>query len=207
MTYMLIAITAVISIICFNKREIFSKLQFNAYQIFHKKQYYRMLSHGFVHANWGHLFVNMLVLFFFGSSAEKILQELALAELLKYPTLTYLILYLVGIIFASSISLVRHKEDPWYNSIGASGAVAAVMFFTVFFRPLEKLYLYGVLGIPGILFAILYLVYAQYMSRRGGDNINHDAHFLGAIFGFVFPLFIDLNLIKYFISQLSSVFA
>lgn len=207
MTYMLIAITAVISIICFNKREIFSKLQFNAYQIFHKKQYYRMLSHGFVHANWGHLFVNMLVLFFFGVSAEKILQELALAELLKYPTLTYLILYLVGIIFASSISLVRHKDDPWYNSIGASGAVAAVMFFTVFFRPLEKLYLYGVLGIPGILFAILYLVYAQYMSRRGGDNINHDAHFLGAIFGFIFPLFIDLNLIKDFISQLSSVFA
>jgi membrane associated rhomboid family serine protease len=206
MTYLLIAITCVISILAFNNRELFARLQFNAYQIYHRKQYYRMLTHGFVHASWWHLFVNMFVLYFFGTSVEQILESLAEAEMLQFPVVTYLILYLAGIVFASTISLVRFKDDHWYNSVGASGAVSAIMFFTVFFQPLQKLYLYGLLGIPGILFAVAYLVYSQYMSRKGGDNINHDAHFLGAIFGFVFPLFIDIGLFRFFISQLTSFF-
>lgn len=114
-------------------------------------------------------------------------------------------MYLSAIVFSSSISLIKFKDNPMYNSVGASGAVSAVVFFMIFFDPWEKLYLYGLIGIPGIIFGVLYLVYAQYMSRRGGDNINHDAHILGAIFGFVFPLFIDLGLFNYFLSQLGVI--
>ena len=205
-TILLIVITSIVSVLCFSNRELFSRLQFNAYQIFHRKEYYRMVTHGFVHASWWHLFVNMFVLYFFGRNVEAILHSLAEQGMLNHPVPVYLILYLLAIIFASTISLFRYKDEPFYNSVGASGAVSAVMFFEIFFNPWEKLYLYGVIGIPGIIFAILYIVYTQYMSRRGGDNINHDAHFLGAVFGFIFPLFIDLNLIKYFISQIGSIF-
>jgi membrane associated rhomboid family serine protease len=148
----------------------------------------------------------MFVLYFFGTHVESILQALANRDMLNNPKLFYLFLYFAGIVFASSISLVKHKDNHWYNSVGASGAVSAVMFFCIFFEPWQKLYLYGMIGIPGIIFAVLYIIYSQYMSRRGGDNINHDAHFLGAVFGFVSPLFIDLNLIRYFIDQLGSVF-
>lgn len=150
--------------------------------------------------------MNMLVLYFFGSHVESIMRMLGQGGMLKLPLLIYFLMYLIAIVFASTISLVRYKDNHWYNSVGASGGVAAVMFFCIFFEPWQKLYLYGVIGIPGIIFAILYLIYSQYMSRRGGDNINHDAHFLGAVFGFIFPLFIDINLYKYFIDQLGSIF-
>jgi membrane associated rhomboid family serine protease len=185
---------------------LFYRLQFNAYQIYHRREYYRLLTHGFVHANWWHLIVNMLVLYFFGGYVEQTLNALAGQGIVKLPVLVYIILYLLAVIFASTISLVKYRDNPLYNSVGASGAVSAVVFFSIFFEPWQKLYLYGLIGIPGIVFAVLYLVYAQYMSRRGGDNINHDAHFLGAVFGFLFPLFIDLSLFKYFLSQLGGIF-
>ncbi len=206
MTILIIAITALISILAFNNRPLFFRLQFNAYQIYYRKELYRLLTHGFVHANWWHLIINMFVLYFFGGYVEQILKMLANQNLIKYPLLIYMILYLSAIVFASTISLIRFKDKPLYNSVGASGAVSAMVFFSIFFEPWQKLYLYGIIGIPGIVFAILYLIYAQYMSRRGGDNINHDAHFLGAVFGFIFPLFIDLSLFKYFLSQLGGIF-
>lgn len=205
MTYVLIAITSIVSILAFNNRELFLRLQFNAYQVYHRKEFYRLISHGFIHANWWHLGVNMLVLYFFGTTAEHILRELASQDFLKYPILVYLILYLSAIVFASTISLIRYKDDHWYNSVGASGAVSAIIFFFIFFEPWQTLRLYMAIPIPAIIFALLYLVYSQFMSRRGGDNINHDAHFLGAVFGFIFPLFIDLGLFRYFISQLLSI--
>lgn len=206
MTILIIIITSLISILAFNNKTLFFRLQFNAYQIYHRKEIHRLLTHGFVHANWWHLGINMLVLYFFGGYVEQTLKMLAAQGLLNSPLLMYLLMYLLAIVFASTISLVKFRDNPMYNSVGASGAVSAVVFFMIFFEPWEKLYLYGIIGIPGIVFGVLYLVYAQYMSRRGGDNINHDAHFLGAVFGFIFPLFIDLSLFKYFLSQLGGFF-
>ncbi|GAG05787.1 unnamed protein product, partial [marine sediment metagenome] len=84
----------------------------------------------------------------------------------------------------------------------ASGAVSAVIFAGIFLTPLKKLYLYGIIGIPGIICGILYLIYSSYMSRRNRDNINHDAHFVGAVFGFLFPLILDFKLLSSFINQL-----
>jgi membrane associated rhomboid family serine protease len=206
MTILLIIITGLVSVMAFYNETLFSQLQFNAYQIYHRKEWYRLITHGFVHANWWHLFINMFVLYFFGTNTEQYLKSLAAQNIIKYPTLDFSILYFVSIVFASSISLYKNRDNHWYNSVGASGAVAAVMFFSIFFNPWEKLYLYGVIGIPGILFAVLYIIYSQYMSRRGGDNINHDAHLLGALFGFFFPMFLNPGLIHYFVHQLLSVF-
>jgi membrane associated rhomboid family serine protease len=204
-TYVIIGVTVVISLLAFRDEELFSKLKFNAFLVYHRKQYYRLLTHGFIHADYWHLLMNMLVLYFFGRVAEAWFTGLAANGFIKYPGLFYLGMYLVAIPFASSISLFRYKEQHWYNSVGASGAVAAVMFFCIFFDPWQKLYLYGVIGLPGIIFAILYIVYSQYMSKKGGDNINHDAHLLGSVFGFVFPLFINFHLINHFIQALLSI--
>ena len=205
-TIILIIITSIISILCFSQPELFGRLQFNAYQIIHRNEYYRLISHGFVHANWWHLFVNMFVLFFFGRYVEYKLHDMAYQGMLRSPVLIYLILYVGAMVFASTISLIRYKDAPWYNSVGASGSVSAITFFFIFFEPWEMLRLYMAIPIPAIVFGVLYIIYSQYMSRRGGDNINHDAHLLGAIFGFVFPLFIDLGLARNFIEQLVSVF-
>ena len=202
MTLIIVILTCVISILTFYRQEYFHKLQFNAYQVWHGKEYYRLISHGFIHADWIHLAVNMIVLYSFGEVVEKWFAALAAKGYLHFPDLWFLALYLFAIIFSSSITLFKEKDNPSYNAVGASGAVSAVLFTSIFFSPISKIYFYGVLPVPGIVFGILYLVYSQYMSRKDLDNVNHDAHFLGAIFGFIYPLFIDLRLFNHFLSQL-----
>lgn len=202
MTYILIAFTALISITAFRNQEWFSKLQFNAYQVYHRKEIHRLLTHGFLHANWTHLIVNMLVLFFFGPYVEKIIGQVLSEKMQGLSMLIYLFFYFAAIVVATLVSLFKNKDNVWYNSVGASGAVSAVIFFYIFFNPWEKIYFYGILPVPGIIMGVLYLIYGHYMSRRGTDNINHDAHIVGALFGFIFPLFINYHLITVFVDQL-----
>jgi membrane associated rhomboid family serine protease len=163
-----------------------------------------MLTHGFLHANWTHLIVNMLVLFFFGPYVEKNLSMILNPTMQPWDKLIYLFFYFAAIVVASISSLLKHKDHPWYNAVGASGAVSAIIFFYIFFNPWELIYFYGILPVPGVIMGVLYLIYSHYMSRREADNINHDAHMSGAIFGFVFPLFINYRLIHLFVDELLS---
>lgn len=202
MTIVFIVVTCIISILAFSNGQLFSKLQFNPYQVYHRKEYYRLISHGFVHADWMHLLVNMFVLFSFGTAVESIFDSMESAGIMKYSKVWFSVLYLSAIVFASLTTLKKHKDDIYYNSVGASGAVSAVLFCSIFFEPWSTLSLYFAIPIPAIIFGVLYLFYSQYMSRRNSDNINHDAHFVGAVFGFLFPLIIKLDLIFYFINQL-----
>ncbi len=202
MTYMIIVFTALISITAFNNHEWFGKLQFSPYQVYHRKEVYRLLTHGFIHANWTHLIVNMLVLFFFGPVVEHYMQQILGPGLQPWYRMIYLLFYFAGIVVASLPSLFRYRDNVWYNAVGASGAVSAVIFFYIFFNPWKNIYFYGLLPVPGIIMGVLYLIYSHYMSRRGTDNVAHEAHLVGALFGFVFPLFIDFHLIRYFLDQL-----
>lgn len=202
MTYLLIAFTALVSIPAFRNHEWFSRLQFNAYQVYHRREFHRLLTHGFLHANWTHLLVNMFVLFFFGPVVETTMQQIIGPGMYHWHRLIFMLFYFLGIVVASLISLYKYRENPWYNSVGASGAVSAVIFFYIFFNPWEMIYFYGILPVPGIIMGVLYLVYSQYMSRRGTDNVNHDAHLIGALFGFIFPLIINFRLIGVFLDRL-----
>lgn len=193
MTWIFLASTILISILAFNNRDLFSKLQLNPYQVYHRKEYYRIISHGFIHADWMHLFVNMFVLYSFGTAMESYFNQLSNEGLMNYPKLWYTLLYLAGIIVSSLTTIYKQKDNALYNCVGASGAVSAVLFCTIFFAPLSKLGVYFIIPMPGIVFGILYLIYSQYMSKKDVDNINHDAHFVGAIFGFIFPLFINYH--------------
>ncbi len=203
MTLIIIIVTLIISVIAFYSEEIMSKMMLNPYQVYHKKEWYRMITHGFLHADWTHLIINMIVLYSFGSNVEGWFRKLKMAGYIDSVAVTYSLLYFGGIVVSSMITLFRHRNNRWYNSVGASGAVSAVIFTSIFFNPLDRLYFFAVIPIPGIVFAILYLVYSSYMSRRSRDNINHDAHFLGAVYGFVFPFLIDLDLISHFLEGLS----
>ena len=176
MTLIIIIITCIVSFICFNDSTWFRKLQFNLYQVYHRKEYYRLLTHGFVHADWIHLIVNMFVLYSFGEGVKYYFNTYS-TGILRYPELVYLVIYLTSIPFASLSTLRKHKDDVWYNSVGASGAVSAVLFICIFFDPWRKIFLFAIIPIPGILFGIGYLYYCHYMGKKAGDNINHDAHY------------------------------
>jgi len=199
-TLMLILIIALISAFAFSQKETLEQLQFNAYKIVHRHQYYRILTHAFVHANWEHLIVNMIVFYSFGTLVERYFQY----EFGSFGSYFYLILLFGSVIFSSLWSLYKQKDNRYYNAVGASGAVSAVLFTAIFFQPWEPIYFFGILPIPGIIFGGLYLYYSYYMSTKKADNIGHDAHFLGAVFGFFFPVFLRPELLMGFIRVLFS---
>jgi len=201
MTLIIIGITCIFSIIAFNKRELFYKYQFNAYQITKRKQYSRLILHGFLHANWTHLFVNMIVLYSFGRSLESYFQHIFGPS----STILFVLLYLSAIVIAPVYSLIKKRNDSLYNAVGASGAVSAVLFASIVFDPWSKIYFFAVLPIPGIVFAVLYLIYSWQMSKRPGENIAHDAHFFGSIYGFIFPFIFNPQLFPRFIDQITSI--
>lgn len=198
MTILIIIITGLISYSAFKRPELFYKLCFTPYQVVHRKQWHRVITHAFVHANWEHLAVNMLVLFSFGEALSHYFE----IYFSHNPILLFLSLYFGGVIISSIFTLIREKDNFHYNAVGASGAVSAVTFACIFFDPLNKIYFFGILPIPGILFGVLYLGYSYYMSKRNVDNIGHDAHFWGAVFGFAFPLLVRPELIHHFFNQL-----
>jgi membrane associated rhomboid family serine protease len=205
MTIIIIIVTLIITVIAFYNDEVMLKMMLNPYQVYHKKEWYRMITHGFLHADWTHLIINMIVLYSFGSNVEAWFGKLKMAGYIDSVAITYSLLYFGGIIISSMITLFRHRNNRWYNSVGASGAVSAIIFTSIFFNPLDRLYFFAVIPIPGIIFAVLYLLYSSYMSRRSKDNINHDAHLLGAVYGFVFPLLIDFDLISHFLQGFSAL--
>jgi membrane associated rhomboid family serine protease len=178
-TLVIIAITVLISYSAFNNESIYTKLILWPRRMDSPREYYRLLTSGFIHADWEHLFFNMFTLFFFGRNAE-----------LNLNSGLFLLLYLSGIVVSSLPSFIKNRNNSYYRALGASGGVAAVLFSSVYFDPWGKI---GIFFIPvwGIVAAIAYLAYSVYMSRKGRDAINHDAHFWGAVYGFLFSLAFD----------------
>ncbi len=192
-TYLLIGLTALVSWFCFSNQTLFLKLALVPYRVAQNKEWYRVVTHGFVHADMMHLFVNLFTFWSFGTYIEQTF------GMLGYGAGAFAGLYFGGMVVASISDLVKRRRDPYYLSIGASGAVSAVLFSYILFKPLGMIYFFAVLPVPAVLFGVLYLVYCQYMGKRGGDNINHNAHFYGAIYGFLYPLLLDPSLIRAFI--------
>lgn len=201
-TLILIAVTAVVSILCFSGILDINALKFNAYQILHENQWYRMLSYGLVHGGWGHLFFNMLTLFFFGKVVEQYFQA-AFGD--TTGIILYVFLYVSALVVSTIGDLVKYKDDCHYNAVGASGAVSAVLFASILFEPKMGIYIYLIpIPVPGYVFAPLYLIYCWYMARRNMDNIGHTAHFWGALYGLLFPLICRPDIFWHFIAQLGS---
>ena len=198
MTIILIVITVAVSYAAFKSPKLMDQLQFNASKIYYKKEFHRLITHAFIHASWEHLFVNMIVLFSFGLAIETYF-KLNFGSL---HSIYYILLYFGGILVSNIYALFKHRKNYFYNSVGASGAVSAVLFAAIFFDPWNMIYFFGILPIPGIVFAVLYLVYSYQMGKKQNDNVAHDAHLLGALYGFVFPILLNPRLLEIFINKL-----
>ena len=199
-TLMLIAATAIVSLAKMHDQSFTARFMFNAYAISKHREWWRFFSHGLLHANFIHLFFNMLALYFFGRNIEIVFIALLGKGL---GAVMYLLMY-TSSLFASSIaSFFKHRDNMYYNALGASGAVAAVIFASILIDPKGTIYIYA-FPVPAWLFGVLYLGYSFYMSKRGADNIGHDAHFWGAVYGFVFPLVVEPRLFQLFLFQLES---
>jgi len=199
-TFLIILITAAVSILCFNGRLDYHRLKFNAYEVWHRKQWHRLFTYGLVHGGWGHLVFNMLTLYFFGTVVE---QYFAAAFGGSLGTVLYIVLYVSALSVSTVADLFRYKDDYGYDAVGASGAVSAVLFASILFEPKMGIYIFFIpIPIPGYIFAPLYLLYCWYMARRGSDNIGHSAHFWGAVYGLVFPLIFRPDIFSHFLSQL-----
>lgn len=194
-TYLIIGITVLVSYLCFKDQSLFYKLAMIPYRVVHNKEWYRAVSYGFVHADSMHLLVNMITFWSFGLFIESAFQQLG------FGLSGYLGLYFGGLIVATLPDIIKHKNNSNYVSIGASGAVSAVLFASIFLNPWSKILILGILPVPGIVFGVLYLVYCQYMEKRGRDHVNHNAHFMGAVYGFVYPFIMKPSLINMFISH------
>jgi membrane associated rhomboid family serine protease len=194
----LILAIVVASIAGFNQPGLAEKYNFNAWKILHKKEYHRLITHGFFHADWTHLIINMLVLYSFG---ETVLYYFQAAFNFNSQVL-FLVFFLSALVVSSIYSLIKEKNNPYYNALGASGAVSGAVFITILFDPYDPIYLYGIIRIPGIILGVAYLVYSRIMSKKNVDNIGHDAHFWGAVYGFIFPLLFRAELLILFIQRL-----
>ncbi|MGL4363791.1 MAG: rhomboid family intramembrane serine protease [Bacteroidales bacterium] len=191
MSLVVILFTCIVSIVALQNEQLLRKLTLVPYYMHQTCQWHRIITHGFIHADYMHLAINMLVLYSFGMSVEGHFHS-SLAFRDFYCDIFYLLFYLGGIIVASISTLIKQKEKSHYSSLGASGAVSAIVFAFIFFEPWSKIYFMAILPIPAALFGALYLVYTSYMAHSSKENVNHEAHFYGAIYGFLVAIFTTL---------------
>ncbi|MDR2287266.1 MAG: rhomboid family intramembrane serine protease [Prevotellaceae bacterium] len=193
---LLTLVTVGVSILAFNNRDLLSKLIMYPYVMVRQNQWYRIVTHAFIHADWMHLIFNMIALWSFGNFVFN-----SLGYMTSYPTLHFMVMYFGAILFSSISDVSKQKNNQHYASLGASGAVSAVIFFAILLKPWTLIYVFFI-PCPGIIFGVLYLIYSNYMSKRGGDIINHDAHFYGAVFGLLYPLFVEPSIYQVFLNNL-----
>ncbi|MGQ1947055.1 rhomboid family intramembrane serine protease [Geofilum sp. OHC36d9] len=194
----LIIAISLFSIAAFSRTELMYRFQLNAWSVVHRKQYVRLLMHGFLHVDWMHLLVNMYVLYSFGYAVIFYFQH----YLPGLSGLRFLLLFVTAIPLSSMYSVWKNRDNPNYNAVGASGAVSAVVFASIFFDPYNPILFFFAIKIPGIVFGVLYLIYSAYMARKQVDNVGHDAHFWGAVYGLLFPVISDPSLLNVFINKL-----
>lgn len=202
-TWLIIIFTTGTSLIAFNRNEIFDRWKFNPYLTLHSRQWYRFFTYGLLHVGWFHLIINMFVLYSFGEQVEFFMNYVFGPSGRVY----YILLYVGGIIISVIPSFLKHRNHEWYNAVGASGAVSAVVFSSIIFWPSSKImFLFIPYPIPASIFGIIYLIFSAYMARRASDNIGHDAHFWGALFGALFTIALKPSLALSFFYQLMHTF-
>ena len=194
-TLFLIILTVLVSYTTFRNRIAFERMKFNAYEIRHHKAWHRFFSYGLLHADWMHLLVNMFVLWSFGSLVEDII----VAEFGFSGRLLYALLYISALFFSVVPSYFKHRKNYYYNAVGASGAVSSILFASIILHPQGSVYFMFIpIPIPAIIFGIFYLGYSVWMARRGADNVAHDVHFWGAVYGIAYVALINPDFIKNF---------
>lgn len=209
-TYTFLAIIVVFSVYCFNDKNAMNKYLFHPYSIYHNKQHYRFLTHAFIHGDFMHLAFNCLALYSFGTVLEEQYFGNPYNFDPKMGKLYYILLFTGGIYAASATEYARNKNNPSYSSLGASGAISSVLFCYIMISPLGKisLFFFPMTGwIAGvILLGVSYYLIQRKRTTSYTDNISHESHFWGALFGIAFILILKPKLFSGFFRQIVESF-
>lgn len=198
-TIIIIGVTVGVSLLAWNKPTLMQKWIFNPYQIQSEGEYYRFLTSGFIHQDYMHLLFNMLTLYFFGSIIEQVYAYIYGSN----GVWIYVALYLIAIVISSITTFFKHRDNPAYNSLGASGGVSAILFSSILFNPTSTIYLFFAIPVPGFILGALFLIYSYQQSKQMRGRINHDAHLMGAVFGVIFTVALQPQVISSFVEQIS----
>lgn len=187
------AITIIVTLIAFSNEAFYSRLILQPYNVARGSYLYTLITSGFIHKDWMHLFFNMLTYYFFAFPLE--------AQLGHWQ---FGLLYMLSLILSDLPSVVKHKNDLWYRSLGASGAISAVVFSAILFNPMSKMMILPLpIPIPAILFGVLYLIYCSYASKQERGTINHDAHLFGALSGIMITVLLLPPIVPYFFHKVT----
>ena len=188
------AITIATSLWAFYNDTLFSNLILHPYSVSRGQRVYTVITSGLIHNEWMHLFFNMLSYYFFAFQLEAVLGHWQFA-----------LLYTLSLILSDLPTVYKHRNDDWYHSLGASGAVSAVIFSAILYNPLAKMMIMPIpFGIPAVLFGVLYLIYCNYASKNARDNVNHDAHLFGALSGLLITIALNPHIVNSFILQVTA---
>jgi membrane associated rhomboid family serine protease len=189
----LIIVTCLISWLGFKDHAFMERWLLNPYQARRKNRFAPYITYGFVHADFMHLLFNMFTLYFFGKLMEQFFNQ-------YFGGFGYYLFYLGAIVVSILPSALPNRNNPRYSTLGASGAVSAVLFAYILQQPWSMLYVYFI-PVPAILYAVFYVGYSIYLDKKGGDNVNHSAHLWGAAYGVLFTVLIEPGVISGFMSN------
>ncbi len=188
----LFVLNIVLSLMAFYNERMYGEFMLHPYSVARGQKLWTVITSGFIHRDWSHLLFNMLSFYFFAFQLEAILGHWQFA-----------LLYMASLILSDLPTVGKHKDDYWYHSLGASGAISAVVFSYILFNPLTKMIIFPIpIPIPALLYGVVYLVYCAYASRQSRDSINHDAHFFGAISGIMITILLYHDVVPLFLRQL-----
>ena len=193
-TLAIIVATSLVSWLGFNNEALRNALVLWPPAVTRKHEYHRFLGYGVVHADFMHLLFNMFTLYFFGRLMEGFYAQ-------YLGAMGFLWFYLSALVVSALPSYLKHRDDPDYVTLGASGAVSAVLFAFILLRPWETLLVYFV-PVPAIIFAALYTGYSVYMNHRQADRVNHSAHLAGAAYGVLFTVMLEPRVLSHFLAEL-----
>ncbi|MEW9624144.1 rhomboid family intramembrane serine protease [Rhodanobacter geophilus] len=193
-TLIILAVTCIVSFIAFGNSRLMNDLVLWPPAISRQREYHRLVTYGLVHADFGHLLFNMVTLFFFGRAMEGFYAG-------QLGTFGFALFYIGALVVSILPTYLKNRGNPNYRSLGASGAVSAVLFGFVLLAPWSRIVVF-VIPMPAIVYALLYTAYSIYMDRRGQDNVNHSAHLWGAAYGVVFTLLVDHRVLPHFLDAL-----